>query len=257
MRDAPSPTPSDDENDKDWDSSELQDLLKDLDDANIPGYIGDLDWDDIEDLLLEEPSLIPQHAMADLEQALGKGVVPVSANVGDDSLPGDYNWDPLNLSTKDYFLPVQTFLVNLVDFGNKPPPETKETIPPRPRALILRDYREAEIRHGRIAMLAAMIWPLEEMLDRFVFEDDGLFGPILYGPVTLPYFPLAMTAILLLLGYLDVYSQSIKDIQTGEAFLPADCFWDPLRILDGASDTAKRNMQERELMVCVWSFESL
>jgi Chlorophyll A-B binding protein len=51
-----------------------------------------------------------------------------------------------------------------------------------------------------------------------------------------------------LLGYLDIYSQAIKDMdQIGEAFLPGDCFWDPLRILQGAPDRMTRNMQEREL----------
>ena len=96
-------------------------------------------------------------------------------------------------------------------------------------------------------MLAAVFWPFQEMLDQFILPEDQ-FGPLLLGPVTLPYFPLLMTAIMLLLGYLDIYSQAIKDAeQIGEAFLPGDCFWDPLKILDGASDRTKRNMQEREL----------
>jgi hypothetical protein len=57
-----------------------------------------------------------------------------------------------------------------------------------------------------------------------------------------------MTAIMLLLGYLDVYSQAVKDMdEIGEAFLPGDCFWDPLKVLEGAPDSMKRNMQEREL----------
>jgi len=57
-----------------------------------------------------------------------------------------------------------------------------------------------------------------------------------------------MTAIMMLLGYLDIYSQAIKDMdKIGEAFLPGDCFWDPLKILEGAPDSMKRNMQEREL----------
>uniref|UniRef100_A0A7S0F542 Uncharacterized protein n=1 Tax=Craspedostauros australis TaxID=1486917 RepID=A0A7S0F542_9STRA len=52
----------------------------------------------------------------------------------------------------------------------------------------------------------------------------------------------------MLLGYLDIYSQAIKDRdQIGEAFLPGDCFWDPLAILQGAPASMKRNMQEREL----------
>jgi Chlorophyll A-B binding protein len=126
----------------------------------------------------------------------------------------------------------------------------------RPRAIILRDYREAEIRHGRLAMLAAVFWPLQEMLDRFVFDafDEssigygGIGGPLFLQTITLPYFPLLMTAIMLLLGYLDIYSQSIKDMdKLGDAFLPGDCFWDPLQILVGSNELSKRNMQEREL----------
>lgn len=85
------------------------------------------------------------------------------------------------------------------------------------------------------------------MLDRLVLPEDQ-FGPLIYGPVTLPYFPLLMTAILLLLGYLDIYSQAVKDLdQIGEAYEPGDCFWDPLRMLQGAPDTMRRRMQEREL----------
>ncbi|KAL7564031.1 hypothetical protein ACA910_006942 [Epithemia clementina (nom. ined.)] len=206
-------------------------------------------------------------AMANLERALMQGVVPVSANVGSDCLPGDFGFDPLNLASKDYFQYGQRFLVNLL-----PEPKTSSSsldddddekisgggngstmnysnvnTKPRPRALILRDYREAEIRHGRLAMLAAIFWPLQEQLDELLLDSDQA-GPLLYGPVTLPYFPLLMTLIMLLLGYMDIYSQSIKDRDAiGEAFLPGDCFWDPLRILEGAPDSMKRNMQEREL----------
>lgn len=171
--------------------------------------------------------------------------------MGDDQLPGVYDFDPLNLSTKDYFRDVQSFLLKLIP-GEESSSSAEQAVAsdsPRPRALILRDYREAEIRHGRLAMLAAVFWPLQEMLDQLLLDDD-LFGPLLYGPVTLPYFPLLMTAIMLLLGYLDIYSQAIKDRDSiGEAFLPADCFWDPLQIMEGGSDRMKRNMQERELLV--------
>lgn len=171
-----------------------------------------------------------------LEQALSQGVVPVSAGVGDDQLPGDYGFDPLRLSTQDTIGNVQRFLWGLPSME-------------RPPALILRDYREAEIRHGRLAMLAAVFWPLQEMLDRLLLDDVEYGRPLFQATVTLPYFPLLMTGIMLLLGYLDIYSQAVKDSQTGEAFLPADCFWDPLSIMDGGNDRMKRNMQERELLV--------
>ena len=34
----------------------------------------------------------------------------------------------------------------------------------RPAAELLRDYRDAELKHGRLAMLAAVAWPLQEKL---------------------------------------------------------------------------------------------
>jgi len=191
---------------------------------------------------------IRESAAASLEKALLQGVVPVGAGVGGDQIVGDFGFDPFNLATKDYFRMGQSFLINLLP-GSNDSEDAMYTARdgPRPRALILRDYREAEIRHGRLAMLAAMFWPLQEMLDRLLLDDDQ-FGPLIYGPTTLPYFPLVMTAIMLLLGYLDIYSQAIKDMdKIGEAFLPGDCFWDPLKILQGAPDSMKRNMQEREL----------
>ena len=131
--------------------------------------------------------------------------------------------------------------------GNSGDVEEPYVLPKRPPALILRDYREAEIRHGRLAMLAAIFWPLQEKLDQLLLDEDQ-FGPILFGPVTLPYFPLFMTFCMMSLGYLDIYSKAIKERdEIGEAYLPGDCFWDPLSILEGAPDTMKRNMQEREL----------
>jgi light-harvesting complex I chlorophyll a/b binding protein 1 len=197
-----------------------------------------------------------------LERALLQGVVPVTTTIGSECIPGDFGFDPLGLADRDLFLPTQQFILNLLprsrwddfhdataekDFQNLSPKQ----LLPRPKPLVLRDYRECEIRHGRICMLAATIWPLQEMLDRWILPPEE-FGPLLsFTPsvtTTLPYFPLFMTACLLLLGYLDVYSQAIKDMdRLGEAFLPGDCFWDPLRILDGSSDRTKRIMQEREL----------
>eukprot|EP00553_Chaetoceros_curvisetus_P000073 CAMPEP_0204624048 /NCGR_PEP_ID=MMETSP0717-20131115/9807_1 /ASSEMBLY_ACC=CAM_ASM_000666 /TAXON_ID=230516 /ORGANISM="Chaetoceros curvisetus" /LENGTH=190 /DNA_ID=CAMNT_0051639319 /DNA_START=171 /DNA_END=743 /DNA_ORIENTATION=+ len=83
---------------------------------------------------------------------------------------------------------------------------------------------------------------------------------MVYGGVTLPFVSLFMTLVMLLLGYLDIYAASIKENDAGDAFLPGECFWDPLRILDGTSESVKRNMQARELnngrfaMVAVLSY---
>lgn len=191
-----------------------------------------------------------------LEAALLQGVVPASAGVGSKCLPGDYGFDPMNLATKDYFKQVQTALLNLLpekeenknsDPGAALPTQKFLVNGPRPSALILRDYREAEIRHGRLAMLAAILWPLQEIIDRLFMPN--LFGEttLIYGGVTLPFVPLFMVLVMLLLGYLDIYAASIKENDAGDAFLPGECFWDPLSILEGAPDWMKRNMQQREL----------
>jgi light-harvesting complex I chlorophyll a/b binding protein 1 len=179
---------------------------------------------------------------SELEKALLQGVVPAAAGVGSQCLPGDWGFDPSDLATKDYILQIQYRLLQFMPGTEQTPPP-----PPRPSALILRDYREAEIRHGRLAMLAAMIWPLQEMLDRLLLDGEQ-FGPLIYGPITLPYFPLFMTLAMMLLGYLDIYAKAIQDRDDiGDAFLPGDCFWDPLNMLEGAPASMKRNMQEREL----------
>ncbi len=196
-----------------------------------------------------------------LENALMQGVVPASAGVGSKCLPADYGFDPLGLATKDYYKKVQNFLLNLLPESNGDeeekstagaalPLSTKpflSDLEERPPALILRDYREIEIRHGRLAMLAAILWPLQEIIDRLFIPYSFGSTTMIYGGVTLPFISLFMTLTMLLLGYLDIYAASIKDQDTGEAFLPGECFWDPLSILEGAPDGMKRNMQAREL----------
>jgi light-harvesting complex I chlorophyll a/b binding protein 1 len=193
-----------------------------------------------------------------LEEALLRGVVPASAGVGSKCLPGDYGFDPLGLAKKDYFKNVQNFLINLLPEPADSSNEAGAALPlvtepiladfeDRPAALILRDYREIEIRHGRLAMLAALLWPMQEIIDRLFIPDSFGSTTMIYGGITLPFITLFMTLVMLLLGYLDIYAASIKDQDTGEAFLPGECFWDPLSILAGAPEDMKQNMQAREL----------
>ena len=197
----------------------------------------------------------------DLEKVLLGGVVPAEAGVGSGMLPGDNGFDPLELATKDYFKQVQNFLLKLIperkdSVLDETKPEAGAAMPTigfvgeeeRPPALILRDYREAEIRHGRLAMLAAVIWPIQEILDRIFIPESFGSMTVIYGGPTLPFFPLAMTFFMLNLGYLDIYSSEIKENESGDAFLPGECFWDPLAVMQDAPDLMKRNMQEREIL---------
>ena len=194
-----------------------------------------------------------------LEKALMQGVVPAEAGVGSQCLPGDAGFDPLNFAQYDLVPQVQSFLLNLIspekedDSNDARKKAVKEKTPKRPAALILRDYREAEIRHGRLAMLAAIFWPLQEILDKLIltplekYDEDFT---MLFGGRTLPYISLLMTACMLLLGYLDIYSNAIKEEDSGDAFLPGECFWDPLNLLDSttAPQNMIRKMQEREIV---------
>jgi len=193
-----------------------------------------------------------------LEEALLQGVVPAAAGVGSKCLPGDYGFDPLGFATKDYFKLVQNSLLRLV------PPSPKEdgtddggervyTDSSRPPALILRDYREAEIRHGRLAMLAAIIWPLQEIIDKYFLPTQFGETTIIYGGTTLPFLSLVMILFMLLLGYLDIYANAVKEEAAGDAFLPGDCFWDPLSMIEGVSDEFKNKMQLIELNNGRWA----
>jgi len=258
-----------------------------MDAMDVDGGFGDGDEDDEEDGALVGDGIRSRQIPMDtsgidrssssstirspLEEALLQGVVPATAGVGSKCLPGDYGFDPLELATKDYFKLVQNFLLRLVPGGDneedtqqiKQQTQSTTTITTtttttytdssRPPALILRDYREAEIRHGRLAMLAAIIWPLQEILDKLFIPQSFGETTMIYGGVTLPFLSLLMTLLLMLLGYLDIYANAIKDEDAGDAFLPGECFWDPLSMLVGASDDAKREMQRRELNNGRWA----
>jgi hypothetical protein len=149
----------------------VDDVLPDEDASDIEDFISFLEEEDEEEV--DSTMLVT----SELEKALLQGVVPAAAGVGSECLPGDFGFDTFDLATKDYIFKTQYTLLQLLPGAAKDPPPL-----PRPSALILRDYREAEIQHGRLAMLAAVFWPLQEMLDRF-FLDEDKFGPLLYGPV--------------------------------------------------------------------------
>lgn len=120
------------------------------------------EWEDlIEDQLInaqkQQTTTIQSNnkGIQDLERVLMGGVVPADAGVGSGMLPGDEGFDPLGLSTKDYFNQIQSFILGLFPESKvKEQVEQEGAVIPtdeRPPALILRDYREAEIRHGRLA----------------------------------------------------------------------------------------------------------
>ena len=125
-----------------------------------------------------EEETMTQFSFQPLESALELGVVPTEAGVGSGALPGDFGFDPFGFSVKDWFKQTQRALLNIVpkkqyeedeqrrstatasekqdvgyDGGAIPASmraETFDDMETRPASLIIRDYREAEIRHGRL-----------------------------------------------------------------------------------------------------------
>merc|ERR1719392_75804 len=73
-------------------------------------------------------------------------------------MAADYGFDPLGLANFD---------LNLDSAADKN----------RDSAAVIYDYREAEIRHGRLAMLAALAWPVQELLHPVI--SRALRDPIL------------------------------------------------------------------------------
>jgi hypothetical protein len=166
-------------------------------------------------------------------------------------LPGDYGFDPLGISSKDLFVWGAT---------NKN----------REPGAVLSDYRDAELRHGRLAMLAALGWPVQELvspaLARYFNREAGLPGladiltatdgrspSVLNGGLDQTTVPLFMAAVALAIGALDQASLRIRADKSaacelyGPGFIPGDFGFDPLRILSKAEPEVVRDMQAKEV----------
>ncbi|KAL9186490.1 hypothetical protein ACHAXT_005728 [Thalassiosira profunda] len=124
-------------------------------------------------------------------------------------------------------------------------------------------YREAEVKHGRIAMLAAAGWPLSELFDRplanLVDEDFGLdLSPMVDGMDRAPSpfnggmgaisplwwgFCLGLTAAIDLQG---IRNSRYTGADEGADYLPGDYGFDPLGFYP-ADEDGQRNMQLAEI----------
>jgi hypothetical protein len=172
--------------------------------------------------------------------------------VGDNAIVGDKGFDPLGFA----------------DSTNK-----------------LRIYREAELKHGRLAMLAALGWPVSEALDKPIAKLLGV-SPLLTSTGEAPSVlngglenipPLYFPAVFVMSALIEAYAARISkragfratlaalgaekltgvdidgDGQVGSPtmlddgnYLPGDLGFDPLKLYKG-SDQDKRTMQLKEL----------
>jgi len=149
---------------------------------------------------------------------------------------GDYGFDPLNLGTDETFVP----------------------------------FREAELKHGRLAMLAAVAWPLQEIFHPILVdalrssgwkntydmmaETGGKSPSLLNGGLEQwEVAPVLMLAIFCAstLELDDLKARQADGLEWNEyrkSKQPGDFGFDPLNIVGSLSPAEQREFQEKELL---------
>jgi hypothetical protein len=90
--------------------------------------------------------------------------------------------------------------------------------------------REAELKHGRLAMLAAIGWPLAELLDKPVADAAGLptlltksgESPSLLNGGLERVDPVYWIAVVLLAGIVELENSKMQE-EKGKAYVIGDC----------------------------------
>jgi hypothetical protein len=120
----------------------------------------------------------------------------------------------------------------------------------------LMNYREAELKHARLAMLAAAGWPLSELLDKKIASFLGL-NAMLDSADRVPSVlngglgqisPLYWVAVIAFAGYIDFVGtfRSQKLAAGNDVYLAGDFGFDPLGIYPKTEEGQKR-MQLAEI----------
>jgi hypothetical protein len=174
----------------------------------------------------------PQHARATQRTPSTESFLSMDPNsVLDGSFPGDRGFDPLGFS------------------------KTKPA---------LYQYRQAEIKHARLAMLAAVGWPVSELLNSKiaayfhltpVVDETGCAPSILNGTLN-KISPIFWIACVLAASWIESYG--LSRIKTANS-LPGDLGFDPLGLYP-RDEAGQRYMQLAEIqngrlaMVAITSF---
>lgn len=146
------------------------------------------------------------------------------------NMAADYGFDPLGLARMD-------------PFGSG-----------RDQVDVVNDLRDAELRHGRLAMLCALAWPVQELVSPTIARGlgapsllaDGRSPSVLNGGLGQGPIPIILLATAGAIAALDLRAIQIKG-RSGDDWAPGDFGFDPLRILGGASPYAVKNMQAKEV----------
>lgn len=117
----------------------------------------------------------------------------------------------------------------------------------------LMNMREAEIKHGRLAMLAVVGWPLAELLDKPIAEALGMSSiltasgespSILNGGLD-KVLPSYWIAVISLAAWFELKSKRAQS-NNKKDYMAGDCQFDPLNLLP-ANKEERLNMQLKEI----------
>jgi len=134
------------------------------------------------------------------------------SEVGSTGLPGDVGFDPLGLANFDLLL-------------------DSATDKSRSAALVMRDYRDAELKHGRLAMMAAVAWPLQEKLNplfaaqfhmpNLIAETGGRSPSVLNGGLEQGWVASSIVVFAVLMSLVEAQGLRIKALK-GDEWVPGD-----------------------------------
>merc|ERR1711953_1291920 len=131
------------------------------------------------------------------------------------------------------------------------------------------NYREAEIKHARLAMLAAAGWPLSEVWDKKIASLLG-WAPILDGSDRVPSLlngglgkvsPLYWVGCIAVAGAVDVYGIARKNAGGGnQDYIPGDLGFNFFGLYPKNDENGQKRMQLAEIkngrlaMIAIFAF---
>lgn len=164
-----------------------------------------------------------------VRSATNAGLLKKESPLVDSMLAGNKGFDPLNLASS---------------------PEK------------LRKYRDAELKHGRLAMLAALGWPVSELLHPLLSFVTGMPNQLaLNGKAPsvlnggLEKFPSFFLGLILVTGtiesltltnFVPSFSPAFQ-FKEGKKLVPGNFGWDPLQISKGTPEDFKRELEFKEI----------